>query len=116
MADIQLTVEQIDRDGLEATFTSIDATDVYFAPRKGGRLILFFKNTGGSIATITFDVTKLQDGVAYTDPTVSVPATTGELHVSGLGNVYEVETGDDRGKVKFTNDQASGVTVAALEI
>ncbi len=116
MADIQLTVEQADRDGLEATFTSIDDTDTYFAPRKGGRLILFFKNTGGSIAVITFDVTKLQDGVAYTDPTVSVPATTGEVHVGGLGNVYEVETGSDRGKVKFTNDQATGVTVAAMEV
>jgi hypothetical protein len=116
MTDIQLTVEQIDRDGLEATFTSIDATDVYFAARKGGRLVLFFKNTGGSIAVITFDVTKLEDGVAYTDPTVSVPATTGELHVSGLGNVYEVEAGSDRGKVKFTNDQATGVTVAAMEV
>lgn len=116
MADIQLTVEQIDRDGLEATFTSLIATDVYFAPRKGGRLILFFKNTNAGIATVTFDVTKLQEGVAYTDPTVSVPATTGEVHVSGLGNVYEVETGTDSGKIKFTQDLATGMSVAALEI
>jgi hypothetical protein len=116
MSDIDLTVEQIDRDGLEPTFTSIDNVDTYFAPRKGGRLILFFKNTGGSIAVVTFDVTKTEDGVAYTDPTVSVPATTGEVHVSGLGNVYEVETGSNRGKIKFTQDQATGVTVAAMEV
>lgn len=115
MADIQLTVEQIGRDGLEAAFTAIDNVDVYFAPRKGGRLILFFKNTG-SIAVITLDVTKTEDGVAYADPTVNVPATTGEVHVSGLGAVYEVESGANRGKVKFTCDQATGVTVAAMEV
>lgn len=116
MADVQLTVEQIDRDGLEATFTTIDNVDTYFAPRKTGRLVLFFKNTNAGIGTITFDVTKTEDGVAFTDPTVSLPATTGEVHVSGLGNVYEVETGTDRGKVKFTCDLATGVSVAAMEV
>ncbi|MCI0544215.1 MAG: hypothetical protein L0Z49_07175 [Actinobacteria bacterium] len=116
MADVDLTVEKIDRDGLAATYTAINATDTYFAPRKDGRLILHFKNTGGSGATITFDITQTQDGVSYADPTVTVPATTGDIFVGGLGAVYEVASGDDRGKVKFTNNQATGVTVAALEV
>ena len=116
MADVDLTVERIDRDGLEATFAGIDATDTYFAPRKNGRLILHFKNTDGGVGTITFDVTQLQDGVAYTDPTVSLPATTGDVQVSGLGAVYEVPSGANKGKVKFTCDLATGVTVSALEV
>ena len=115
MADVDLTVQRIDRDGLAPQYTAIDATDTYFAARKGGRLILHFKNTG-SEATITFDITQTEAGVAYTDPTVTVPATTGDVMVGGLGAVYEIEAGADLGKVKFTNNIATGVTVAALEV
>ena len=115
MADVDLTVARIDRDGLTPQYTAIDATDVYFAPRKEGRLILHFKNTGAQ-ATITFDITQTTDGVAHTDPTVTVPATTGDVMVGGLGAVYEIEGGADSGKVKFTNNIATGVTVAALEV
>lgn len=115
MADVDLTVERPDRDGLAASYTAIDNVDTYFAPRKGGRLLLHFKNTGVE-ATITFDITQTEDGVAYADPTVVVPATTGDRFVSGLGAVYEIESGADRGKVKFTCNVATGVTVAALEV
>lgn len=115
MADIDLTVQRPDRDGIDPVYTALNATDTYFAPRSGGKLLLHFKNTGTQ-ATVTFDVTQTQDGVAYTDPTVTVPATTGDIMVSGLGPVYEIEGGADSGKVKLTNNVASGVTVAALVI
>lgn len=112
MADVTLAVEEVTPDGLEAAYTAIDNADTYFVDRKSGRLLLHFKNTDASIATITFDVTKTRDGVEYTDPTVSVPATSGEVFVGDLGAVFDA-TGDD--EVKFTCDLASGVSVAALD-
>lgn len=115
MADVDLTVQQIPREGVAPSYTALNATDVYYAPRKGGRLLLHFRNTG-AVATITFDVTQTSDGVGYIDPTVSVPATTGDRMVSGLGAVYQIESGANIGKVKFTCNVATGVTVAAVEV
>lgn len=114
MADVNLTVQQADRDGLAATYTAINATDTYYALRHGGNLLLHFKNTNASPATITFDVTQTRDGVAFADPTVTVPANTGDIFVGGLGDVYEA-TGTNAGKVKFTCSLATGVTVAAIQ-
>lgn len=114
MADVNLTVQQADRDGLTATYTAIDNVDTYYVPRKSGALLLHFKNTGAGAATVTFDVTQTRDGVSYADPTVTVPATSGDVFVGGLGAVYEA-SGANAGKVKFTNNTATGVTVAALE-
>lgn len=114
MADVTLTVQQADRDGLTASYTSIDNVDTYYAARHGGNLLLHFKNTNASPATITFDVTQTRDGVSFADPTVTVPATTGDVFVGGLGDVYEA-TGTNAGKVKFSCSLATGVTVAAIQ-
>lgn len=113
MADVDLTVEVPDRDGLAATYNALNDTDVYFA--RADDLLLHFKNTGASPAVVTFDVTQTVGGVDFVDPTVTVPATSGDLFVGNLANVYQIASGTDLGKVKFTQDQASGVTVAVLK-
>jgi len=112
MADVDLTVESPDADGLAATYVSIDATDVYFVKKSSGEIILHFKNVNAGAATVTFDITQTREGESFTDPTVNVPATTGEIFVRmrdiwrGIG----VRSLD----VKFSQDLATGMTVAVL--
>jgi len=115
MADVQLSVQSLTPGGVAPSFSALNATDVYYAPRRGGRTILWFKNTG-SEATITFDVTQSVEGLGLIDPTVTVPATTGERAVGNLPALYEVVGGANDGKVKFSCSVASGVTVAAVSL
>lgn len=115
MADQSIAVQQVVDEGAAPTFTNLNATDIYFVERRNGRVILYFKNSGASPAVITFDVTQTPDGLTVTDPTVSVPATNGERVVGNFGDIYEIETGANAGKLKFTCDQATGASVAVLE-
>ena len=114
MADVDLAVQQISRLGITPTYTAIDATDTYFAPWMDGRLILHFKNTNGSISTVTFDVQQTVDGLAITDPTVTIPATTGDKFIGPIPFAYKILSGVDANLVKFSQNVATGVTVAAL--
>lgn len=111
MATVTLTVQESSRTGLNPSFTAIDATDTYeFA--NDGRTILYFKNTG-SEATITVVSTVTVDGQAVADRALTVPATTGQ-HCAGV--FRETVYNDADGNISFTNDVASGVSVAAIRI
>ncbi len=115
MADVQLTREQILKTGLDGpTYNAIDATDVYFVPNDG-RTFLYFKNTG-AICTVTIDLTKLVSGAALSDQTISVPATTGDVPAGPFPLAWNDDLGPFPGHLKFTQDIASGVTVAVLRV
>ena len=114
MADVVLTREQMVRTGLAVTYVSLDNVDVYFAPNAVGKMFLIFKNTGGSPSTVTFDLSKLVAGAVLTDQTVSVPATTGERLVGPFPAEWQDDLGPNPGHVKFTQDQATGVTVGII--
>ncbi len=116
MADVVLTREQIVMAGLDANDNAIDATDVYFVDNQPGQVFLHFKNTGGSPSVVTFETTQQIGGLDIEDPTVSVPATTGDLMVGPFPATYEVVGGANDGQIKFTQDQATGVTCAALRL
>lgn len=112
MADVVLTTQVTNKAGITPSYTAIDATDTYYYSN-AGNTILHFKNTG-TVSTVTFDITKTAEGEAVTDPTVTVPATTGDKMVGPLGEIYEVASGTHAGRVKFSQDVASGVTVAVI--
>ncbi len=115
MADVVLTVQTVTRAGVAPSYTAIDATDTYYVPNAAGRLFLHFKNTG-AIATITIDVTKQVEGESIVDPTISIPATTGDRMAGAFSVLYEQASGTHKGRLKFTNDVATGVTVAAVRL
>lgn len=116
MSDVTLAREQILRTGLDGpAFTTLDAVDVYFAPNDG-RMLLYFKNTGGSPSTVTFDLSRLVAGAELSDQTVSVPATSGEVPVGPFPAEWNDDLGPNPGHLKFTQDQATGVTVAVLRL
>lgn len=116
MADVPLTQQQVRRDGLEPSYTAIDATDTYYAPHVPGKTMLHFKNTGGSDSDVTFDITKEVAGAEFTDPVVTIPDTDGDVMVGPFPKLWEVASGANKGSLKFTQDQASGVTVAVIRL
>lgn len=116
MADVVLTTKQVVPSGLTPAYQSIDATDTYYHDNAGGKLMLHFLNTGGSPAVVTFDTEGQVDGLDIENPTVSVPATTGDRMVGAFPSAYEVKVGTHKGRVKFTQDQATGVTVQATRL
>lgn len=116
MVDVLLTREQILVGGLVPTNTSIDATDVYFVENQVGQVFLHFLNTGGSISVVTFDTTQQIGGLDIEDPIVNIPATTGDVMIGPFPSTYEGKGGVRDGQIKFSQDQATGVTVAVLRL
>jgi hypothetical protein len=114
MANIDLTVQDISRAGLDANDQgSLSISDTYFVPNDG-RVFLHFKKSGAGIANITFDTPGTVDGVAIANPVVQVPATTGDIMVGP----FRPETFNDptTGKMSFTSDNITGLTVARLRL
>lgn len=110
MADVTLTPQNVDRDGITPSYTALNAVDTYHA-RITASTILHFKNTGASPSTVTLVTPGNVGGLAIQDPTVNVPATSGDVMVSAepLGAFA-----DGGGSLTFTQDQASGVSVAVV--
>ena len=114
MSDVVLTQKQVVAAGLTPAYQAIDATDTYYLENRG-QVFLHFLNTG-SEATVTFDTEQQIDGLDLENPTVTVPATTGDKMVGPFPASWEVATGTHKGRVKFTQDIASGVTVQATRV
>lgn len=108
MANVRKTPERVTRAGLEATYHgSLSASDTYLV--RGSRTLLHFKKSGAGDATITFTTDKTLAGVGLEDPTVTVPASTGDVFVR-TNPAYE----DGDGDIKFASDDITGLTFAAL--
>ena len=110
MADVIIAVESVPRGGVDLTDVSIDATDTYFVKVSRG-VFLHFKNTGGSPSTVTIDTVQQIDGLDLENPTLAVPATSGDKHMANIPASW-LDNVTNPGHLKFTQDQAAGVTVA----
>lgn len=110
MADVTLATQNVDRDGITESFTTLNEVDTYFV-RASRSTILHFKNTGASPSTVTLDTPGNVGGLQIENPTVSVPATSGDVMVAAepLGAFI-----DGSGELSFTQDQATGVSVAVV--
>lgn len=116
MADIQIATQLLSKAEVAPTFTALNATDVYYVPNNAARTILYFKNTNAGVATITFDVTQTVDGLTIADHAITIPATTGERVVGALPTRLQVAGGAQDKKLKFSQNLATGVSVAAFNI
>lgn len=112
MAEVRLTPQTIDKDGLSgATYTPIDATDNYVY-KNGAKTFAHFKNSG-SESTVTFVTPGNVSGQPIADDTLTVPATTGDVFYAAQPTSL---FNDPSGDADFSQDIASGVTVAILQI
>ena len=72
-----LTAQAIVRAGLAPAFTAVNASDTITAD--GSTYVLHVKNANAGACTVTLDdAGATPGGSGATDPTVTVPATTGE--------------------------------------
>lgn len=113
MADVQINSQSMSKTEVAPAFTTLNATDVFYISNNGDT-VLYFENTNGSAATITFDVTQEVDGLVLADHTISVPATNGKRVVGQLPVKMNVLTGTQAGRLKVTCSVATGCSVAAL--
>lgn len=113
MSDVRKTVEQVTLAGINATDTgSLSTSDTYLV-NNDGNVILHFKKSEAVDATITFDTPGTVRGLAIANPTVTVPASTGDIMVGP----FPVDTfNDSNGDVRFTASNIAGLTVAAVRI
>lgn len=115
MADITLTILAVGRsnNGLTPAFTSVNATDVYFA-QNDGRLLLHVKNANAGAGTVTVQTPNTVDSqatLAITDLTATVPANTGDKMIGPFPpTIYN----NVNGQIRVTFSLASGMTVAAI--
>jgi hypothetical protein len=116
MADVQIATQLLSTTEVAPVFTTLNAVDVYYVPNNTMRTILYFKNTNAGVCTVTFDVTQTIEGLTIADHTISIPATTGERIVGHFVTRFEFVGGTNDKKLKFTQNLATGVTVAAFNI
>ena len=112
MANIRKNVQQLTSAGLAVTNHADLTTSDTFLVRNTGRTVLHFKKSGAGACTVTIDTPNSVDSLAIAQRTVNVPATTGDIHISGLKtDIYN----DVNGDLKITLSEVTGLTLALME-
>jgi hypothetical protein len=107
-----LSTQQVTRQGLAPAYTAVAASDT-FTP--GPNTFLHVKNVGGSPDTVTLVTPgSVITDVPIGDPTVSVPATTGDRMIGPIpGGIFADPT---TGLVTVSHSFTTSVTVAVLNL
>lgn len=111
MANVTLNPQVVTRGGITESFTALNAVDVYFVSISD-RTILHFKNTNVAAASVTLVTPGNISGLAIQDPTVNLPASTGDVMVAPEPRGVFADGG---GQLSFTQNQATGVSVAVVQ-
>jgi hypothetical protein len=107
-----LSTQQVVRTGLAPAYGAVSASDTF---QPGPATFLHVKNTGGSPDTVTLVTpgNAISD-VPIGDPTVSVPATTGDRMIGPIpGGIFADPT---TGLVTVTHSFTTGVTIAVVDV
>jgi len=111
MGDVTITPQTVTDAGLtEPTQTSLATGNTYQVPNDGN-VLLYFEKTGAGDATITITTPKTVNGLAVSDRTITVSATTGRDAVGPFPPDVYNSTADE---VEFTTDEDTDLTVIAL--
>lgn len=106
-----LTPQTIVKTGLTPSYSAVSASDTVTADTD--RLFLHVKNAGGSPDTVTLvDAGTTPGGSAATNPTVSVPATTGDRMIYIPQSFVNPATG----LVTITHSFTTSVTCALVRL
>lgn len=113
MADVTLTPQQCGIAGITPSYTgSLSAANTYLV-RNSGKVFLHFKKTGAGDCTVTLQTPITVEGLAVEEPTVTVPATTGDKMI---GPFSPAVFNDQNGDLKFTLSEITGLSVAVVEL
>lgn len=105
-----LSVEQVDQDGLDATYNAVAASDKF--DNSSGRVIIHVKNGDASSDTVTIVTTKTLGGLDLDDATGTVPA--GEERFLGPFSKGIYNDIDDLVEVQHSN--TTSITMAVIKI
>lgn len=107
-----LSVQSIDRTGLAPSYAAVAASDT-FTP--GPNTFIHVKNAGGSPDVVTLVTPgNVIPNVPIGDPTVSVPATTGDRMIGPIpGGIFADPT---TGLVTIQHSFQTSVTAAVINL
>ena len=110
--EVRVSVEQNLKAGLTATYTSTGllAANTYKV-RNDGKVFIHFKKTGAGACTVTITTPGTSQGLAISDQTVTVPATTGDVFVGPLAPSLFNDSSSD---VAFTISDTVGLSFAVI--
>lgn len=118
MARTELTVQEVDRDGLKATYVAGDSTDDHSWDNRSEAVFVHILNAGASACVATFLTPKTVDGLLIAELIVSVPAGE-DWFIGPFRNDLYGQEDADAGLAKavlLDIDQDSSVTLAALKL
>lgn len=113
MARHEASVQTIARTGLAPSYGAVHA-DLEHKFLNDGRTFLHVKNTNAAARTLTLVVSKTVDGQAVTNPTVTIPADTGDKIIGPFPKGYYNQAAD--GMVYFNMSASAGVTFAVCKL
>ena len=111
MADIRINPQAVTREGVTPTYTGGLTTVDRYLVKNNGRLILHFKKSGNGVCTVTVETPVQYQGLDVENPTVEIPADTGDR----IHGVFNPDTFNDKnGDLAFTLSDITGLEVAAV--
>lgn len=112
MADVAHALQAIVKGGLTPANTGgLSNSDTYQVDNDG-KMFLHLINGGGGTVVLTIETPGLVDGLAIADRTVSILAATNQMVGPFPRHIYN----DANGKVNFSMDVITSVTVDALHL
>jgi hypothetical protein len=114
MADTRATSQKISRAGIAPSYTAgvvVGTTDFVF--KNNGRVMLHCKKSGAGACTVILKTVQQVQGLALTNPTLTVPASTGDI----MAGPFPPSTfNDSAGDMRFNFSEVTGLTFALLEL
>ena len=113
MADTRVSSQKVTRAGLTGVYTAgIIAGTTDFVFKNSGRSMIHVKKSGAGSCTVTFKTPAQIQGLDLTDPTGTVPATTGDLI---FGPFPPTLFNDGANDMRFNFSEVTGLTFAIYE-
>jgi hypothetical protein len=113
VADVPLSVEQVVRTGLAATYNGTLSTDNTYQVANDGKVILHVVKTEAVDCDVTFTAPGTYYGMTFADHVVTVAGTTGNVFI---GPFPPQVFSDAAGNVEFTLSDVDGLTIAVLHL
>lgn len=120
MPTIQLSVQQVVRNGLTMAYTASGVSPLLnvvdtFQFQNSGREFLHFKKSGAGACTVTIVTPETVDGLAVAERTITVPASTGDVMVGPFPPSHYNLPGTST-FAGFTVNEVTGLSVAVVRM
>jgi hypothetical protein len=114
MADTRVSSQKVTKAGMSAVYTAgIIAGTTDFVFKNSGRSVLHAKKSGAGACTLTLKTPTQIQGLDITDPTVNVPASTGDVMIGPFPpSIFN----DGANDMRFNLSEVTGLTFAIYEM